>query len=68
MADIFPSSYLLKFSISHSCYGSSSYVRNKIISENVTLLFCGCGEVQASITAFRHGIRSEIYYDDEELQ
>ena len=38
---------------------------NKIISVNVILLFCGCGEVQASVAAFRHGIRSD---GDEELE
>jgi hypothetical protein len=32
---------------------------NKIISENVILLFCGCGEVQESVAEFRHGIRSD---------
>jgi len=38
---------------------------NKIISENVTLLFCGCDDVQASVAAFRHGISSD---GDEELE
>jgi hypothetical protein len=38
---------------------------NKMVSENIILVFCGCGEVQTSVAAFRHGIRSGF---DQELE
>jgi hypothetical protein len=41
---------------------------NKVTYENVILLFCGSCEVQESIAAFRYGIRSEIFYGEEELE